>query len=732
MVPAVGRVLLLAWCYQRSLTEAANATIGQQVTALMHKGEDCYFSCWKEAGYCEWCGQGNACCRQGDDDDDPIECKGPLTYLASGKFHECVVPSFSPGQQPPPQLETTGTIADMAKAQCITYMAEKGCGWTNKNSCPSQQLGWDAPAENDGSIDYKCCCVNGLWKESATLSDTDANNAKLLTKEQCKPFMEETGCAWTADWGCPSQPAPAGRKGLATDDGSTGYKCCCLNAMWQMAPVSTNGTLLPPTGTDANAFNVDHPMEPGALTPTLLPAGQDSGYGMQVTTGDEANKDEHFLDGHNGANVHVETVHIVDPHYEHTEHHGPIHNAFSINNAEAKKEGCTFGICADMDANDPDNMLPATAHGVPVAGQQVTGGKELPSYEISVKDSRRRKAPKVEIDAVTGGVATEIGSGVGQATGATAAPVLASPPAIAARVATGPTASATGPIAAAAAPPALSAKVAAAPAAPTLSAKALAGQTNATATDDTSSGSGSSGDGSSGSGRIGTIAVVVALLCCFCIATGGAGFMLYNRKAKPPRKKGTDREAYLKNDLINDVERQPMYHDVPGPQEEMEPMIKPQEPTASVIVEDGASQYMVTGVDRNRDGIPDAMEAPAPLVQMQPTPSFPMVAAGIPPVVTAPSGVSFPGMPTLGGSTYMQNTSMVVPQAQAYTQSYTMAPQTASMTIGSYANTAQTASYTLAAPSYGTPSTYVSAPYTQQLGMTTSLQPIQETGIRYG
>ena len=37
-----------------------------------------------------------------------------------------------------------------------------------------------------------------------------------------------SGCSWTSDWSCPGKPA--GRKGVAQDDGSDGWRCCCIIA----------------------------------------------------------------------------------------------------------------------------------------------------------------------------------------------------------------------------------------------------------------------------------------------------------------------------------------------------------------------------------------------------------------------------------------------------------------------------------------------------------------------
>lgn len=55
---------------------------------LPHRGENCWENCENMAGYCDWCGEGNACCRRGHAG-DPAECEGVV--FTSGKHHECVI-----------------------------------------------------------------------------------------------------------------------------------------------------------------------------------------------------------------------------------------------------------------------------------------------------------------------------------------------------------------------------------------------------------------------------------------------------------------------------------------------------------------------------------------------------------------------------------------------------------------------------------------------------------------
>lgn len=57
---------------------------------LLHVGEPCWQACGNQSGDCAWCGLGNACCRYSSIDDPP-ECDG-ATYPTL-KFHTCVVPT---------------------------------------------------------------------------------------------------------------------------------------------------------------------------------------------------------------------------------------------------------------------------------------------------------------------------------------------------------------------------------------------------------------------------------------------------------------------------------------------------------------------------------------------------------------------------------------------------------------------------------------------------------------
>lgn len=68
-------------------SKANSSWLSLRHKALEHVGEDCMPSC-KKAGFCNWCGQGNACCKK-DGDGSPDECKGVMTDFKTDK-HECV------------------------------------------------------------------------------------------------------------------------------------------------------------------------------------------------------------------------------------------------------------------------------------------------------------------------------------------------------------------------------------------------------------------------------------------------------------------------------------------------------------------------------------------------------------------------------------------------------------------------------------------------------------------
>lgn len=56
---------------------------------VKHAGQDCFDIC-RGAGYCGWCGEGNACCHYGDEY-NPLECQ-EVVFFPTKEHHTCVKP----------------------------------------------------------------------------------------------------------------------------------------------------------------------------------------------------------------------------------------------------------------------------------------------------------------------------------------------------------------------------------------------------------------------------------------------------------------------------------------------------------------------------------------------------------------------------------------------------------------------------------------------------------------
>jgi len=87
--------------------------------SLHHAGESCLKQCGK-AGYCSWCGSGNACCSGSPD--DPSECAGARVELAGR--HQCVEPASQ-------------VVMQRAGEDCWAHCARAGfCEWCGSgNAC---------------------------------------------------------------------------------------------------------------------------------------------------------------------------------------------------------------------------------------------------------------------------------------------------------------------------------------------------------------------------------------------------------------------------------------------------------------------------------------------------------------------------------------------------------------------------------------------------------------------
>eukprot|EP00730_Choanoeca_flexa_P001258 TRINITY_DN10554_c0_g2_i1.p2 TRINITY_DN10554_c0_g2~~TRINITY_DN10554_c0_g2_i1.p2 ORF type:complete len:176 (+),score=23.31 TRINITY_DN10554_c0_g2_i1:1268-1795(+) len=56
----------------------------------------------------------------------------------------------------------------------------------------------------------------------------------------CGDYCASTGCRWTQQYSCPW--APPGTSGHASNDGSVGYACCCIDRSRESQPCGGNST----------------------------------------------------------------------------------------------------------------------------------------------------------------------------------------------------------------------------------------------------------------------------------------------------------------------------------------------------------------------------------------------------------------------------------------------------------------------------------------------------------
>lgn len=196
-----------------------------------------------------------------------------------------------------------------------------------------------------------------------------------------------------------------------------------------------------------------------------------------------------------------------------------------------------------------------------------------------------------------------------------------------------------------------------------------------------------SGSGSSGGYGLLTwqlILLVLFCVCCVCGGGGGGGYYAFMQN-----KKGVKRGAKAKGLGSG----RPDY-DMEQPLQEVQPQYE-EPPMASAIVDTGYGQEVVTGVDMDRDGIPDVLEQNPGFVQPL-QPMVPMVqsveveqVAEAQPMLFGPVANLLPGM-----------TSSTITTA---------APGQYS-TVGAYS----------AAPTYGAYGAYGGAAYAAAPGMTSN------------
>jgi len=79
--------------------------------------------------------------------------------------------------------------------------------------------------------------------ERAAAERAAAESAAAAKEQEARQFIADTseckknyvfGCSWTRDYSCPGQAW--GRYGLAHDEGSRGYRCCCKLGLWREDP----------------------------------------------------------------------------------------------------------------------------------------------------------------------------------------------------------------------------------------------------------------------------------------------------------------------------------------------------------------------------------------------------------------------------------------------------------------------------------------------------------------
>lgn len=85
--------------------------------AVKHFGQDCFLACNGKSGFCDWCGKGNACCRQGFGATDAEECQGAVSF-PRGNAHTCVATT---GYCPPGQAMQQGQCVTLTQAPTLTF-----------------------------------------------------------------------------------------------------------------------------------------------------------------------------------------------------------------------------------------------------------------------------------------------------------------------------------------------------------------------------------------------------------------------------------------------------------------------------------------------------------------------------------------------------------------------------------------------------------------------------------
>ena len=117
-------------------------------------GKDCWWECEQKSGFCNFCGAGNACCREGEK--GPAECQGEIRFQTW--HHECIAPVqglVKAGSAQPPATSAQ-SLVNIGK-DCWWECGKKSgtcpfCG--TGNACCRRGYDEDTPNECKGALAF--------------------------------------------------------------------------------------------------------------------------------------------------------------------------------------------------------------------------------------------------------------------------------------------------------------------------------------------------------------------------------------------------------------------------------------------------------------------------------------------------------------------------------------------------------------------------------------------------
>ncbi|CAE7383406.1 LIP [Symbiodinium pilosum] len=130
---------------------------------VLHSGEDCWLYCGKAGGFCDWCGAGNACCRNGYEN-DPLECHGAL---ANSSHHVCTAAMSNVPK--PVSKRDFGCILSIRGSRTFTNALHDAFFWSDE--LPVQEC--------EG-----CQVFDGFWR---VWSGVEAKLGRVLIDNGCIP-----------------------------------------------------------------------------------------------------------------------------------------------------------------------------------------------------------------------------------------------------------------------------------------------------------------------------------------------------------------------------------------------------------------------------------------------------------------------------------------------------------------------------------------------------------------